>query len=64
MALFRGMRWPELKDALLETAKLSVMIFTIIWGVLIYVRFLGFADLPGPSRTGSPRSTVSPMLTW
>ena len=46
MALWRGMRWPELKDALLETAKLSVMIFTIIWGVLIYVRFLGFAELP------------------
>ena len=47
MAVYRGMRWPELKAALLETAKLSVMIFTIIWGVLIYVRFLGFADLPG-----------------
>jgi len=44
VALYRGMRWPELKDALLETAKLSVMIFTIIWGVLIYVRFLGVAD--------------------
>ena len=33
-------------EALIETAKLSVMIFTIIWGVQIYVRFLGFADLP------------------
>jgi tripartite ATP-independent transporter DctM subunit len=47
MALYRGMRWAQLKDALLETAKLTVMIFSIIWGVLIYVRFLGFADLPG-----------------
>ena len=47
MALWHGMRWPQFKDALLETAKLSAMIFTIIWGVLIYVRFLGFADLPG-----------------
>jgi len=46
MALWRGMRWTELKAALIETAKLSVMIFTIIWGVLVYVRFLGFADLP------------------
>ncbi|WP_425101336.1 TRAP transporter large permease [Tropicibacter sp. S64] len=46
MALVRGMRLPELKDALVETAKLSIMIFSIIWGVLIYVRFLGFADLP------------------
>ena len=47
IALMRKMRWRELKGALLETAKLTVMIFTIIWGVLIYVRFLGFADLPG-----------------
>ncbi|WP_417722956.1 TRAP transporter large permease [Salipiger sp.] len=47
MALLHGMRGPELKDALIETAKLSIMIFTIIWGVLVYVRFLGFADLPG-----------------
>ena len=46
IAVMNGMRWPALKAALLETAKLSVMIFTIIWGVLIYVRFLGFADLP------------------
>lgn len=46
MALVRGMRLKELGDALVETAKLSIMIFTIIWGVLIYVRFLGFADLP------------------
>ena len=31
LALYQGMRWPQLKEALLETAKLSVMIFTIIW---------------------------------
>ncbi|RBI68965.1 TRAP transporter large permease [Roseovarius sp. TE539] len=62
MALYRGMRWPELKDALLETAKLSVMIFTIIWGVLIYVRFLGFADLPGAFADWITSLTVSPML--
>ena len=36
----------ELNDALLETAKLTVMIFAIIWGILIFVRFLGFAGLP------------------
>ncbi len=40
------MSWPELRGALLESAKLTVMIFTIIWGVLIFVRFLGFANLP------------------
>ena len=62
MALYRGMRWTELKDALLETAKLSVMIFTIIWGVLIYVRFLGFADLPGAFSDWITSLTMSPML--
>ena len=62
MALYRGMRWPALKDALIETAKLTVMIFTIIWGVLIYVRFLGFADLPGAFSDWITSLTVSPML--
>ena len=62
MALYRGMRWPQLKEALLETAKLSVMIFTIIWGVLIYVRFLGFADLPGAFSDWITSLTMSPML--
>ena len=62
MALYRGMRWGELKDALLETAKLSVMIFTIIWGVLIYVRFLGFADLPGAFSDWLTSLSMSPML--
>ena len=62
MALYRGMRWPELKAALLETAKLTVMIFTIIWGVLIYVRFLGFADLPGAFSDWIASLEMSPML--
>ena len=62
MALFRGMRWAQLKDALLETAKLSVMIFTIIWGVLIYVRFLGFAELPAAFADWITSLTMSPML--
>jgi len=46
LALLQGMRWKGLQDALLESAKLTVMIFSIIWGVLIFVRFLGFAGLP------------------
>ncbi len=62
MALYKGMRWPQLKDALLETAKLSVMIFSIIWGVLIYVRFLGFADLPGAFSDWITSLEMSPML--
>ena len=46
LALFHGMRWKSLREALLESAKLTVMIFSIIWGVLMFVRFLGFAGLP------------------
>lgn len=63
MAAYKGMRWAEFKDALLETAKLSVMIFTIIWGVLIYVRFLGFADLPGFFADWITSLDQNPMLT-
>ena len=62
MALYKGMRWPELKSALIETAKLSVMIFSIIWGVLIYVRFLGFADLPGVFSDWITSLEMAPML--
>jgi len=62
MALYRGMRWGELKSALLETAKLAVMIFTIIWGVLIYVRFLGFADLPGAFSDWITSLQMPPLL--
>ena len=46
LAFIHGMRTKELKDALFETAKLTVMIFSIIWGVLVFVRFLGFSGLP------------------
>ena len=62
MALYRGMRWPALKSALIDTAKLTVMIFTIIWGVLIYVRFLGFAKLPDAFADWITGLEMSPML--
>ncbi|MBC6441699.1 MAG: TRAP transporter large permease [Rhodobacteraceae bacterium] len=62
MAMMRGMRWLQLKEALIDTARLTVMIFTIIWGVLIYVRFLGFADLPGAFSDWITSLNVSPML--
>jgi tripartite ATP-independent transporter DctM subunit len=41
-----GMSWGQFRGAMLDAAKLTVMIFTIIWGVLIFVRFLGYANLP------------------
>jgi len=63
MAVWKGMRWGQLREALIETAKLAVMIFTIIWGVLIYVRFLGFADLPGAFATWISSLDQPPILT-
>lgn len=62
IAVMKGMRWGQLKEALIESAKLSVMIFTIIWGVLIYVRFLGFADLPTAFADWITSLEYSPML--
>ena len=47
MALWRRqMSRRNFYDALMETAKLTVMIFTIIFSLLIFVRFLGYAKLP------------------
>ena len=45
-ALKNGINRGELRQCLLDSAKLTVMIFTVIWGVLIFVRFLGFSGLP------------------
>ncbi len=45
-AMLNRMKLSQLNDALLETAKLTVMIFAIIWGILIFVRFLGYAGVP------------------
>ena len=62
-ALYKGMSKNDLKSSLMETAKLTVMIFTIIWGVLLYVRFLGFADLPSAFSDWITSLDQSPMLT-
>ena len=56
LAGFLGLVW-------IFSAKLTVMIFTIIWGVLLYVRFLGFADLPSAFSDWITSLDQSPMLT-
>jgi len=63
VAILKGMKWSQLKSALLETAKLSAMIFAIIWGVLIYVRFLGFAQLPKAFSAFISSLDQPPMMT-
>jgi len=62
MALWQGMKWQNLRSALMEAAKLTVMIFTMIEGVLIYVRFLGFAQLPDVFATWISGLEYSPYV--
>ncbi|MEP2533239.1 TRAP transporter large permease [Shimia sp.] len=47
LALIRGTPVKSIKNSLMESAKLTVMIFSLIWGVLVFVRFLGFSGIPG-----------------
>ena len=52
----------RLKDAMTETAKLTVMIFTLIWGVFLFVRFLGFAGLPNEFANWVVGLDLPPLL--
>ena len=62
IALIRGMKFTTFKNALFETAKLTAMIFSIIWGVLIFVRFLGFAGLPDAFASFVSTLDMPPVL--
>lgn len=62
IALFRGTRAATIKSALMESAKLTVMIFSLIWGVLIFVRFLGFSGLPEAFTSWIIGLDTSPMI--
>lgn len=46
VAFIQGMRIAGLRDALMETARLTVMIFTLIWGIFIFVTFLNYSTVP------------------
>ena len=63
MALLRRMMsYRALLNSLIDTAKLSVMIFSIIWGVLIFVRFLAFAGISASFQAWILALGVSPYL--
>jgi tripartite ATP-independent transporter DctM subunit len=57
-----GMTFGDFKEAMLETGKLTVMIFTIIWGILIYVRFLGYTGLTTAFADWIVNLDVAPLL--
>lgn len=46
MALFKKIGLRDFHNGLLDTVRTTVMIFMVIWGVLIFVRFLAFTGLP------------------
>lgn len=46
MALRKRMALREFGNGLLETVQTTAMIFMVIWGVMIFVRFLAFTGLP------------------
>ena len=63
IALLRGgLGGRDLFDALMETAKLTVMIFSIIWGVIIFVRFLAFAGVPQVFASWLVALPVEPII--
>ena len=62
LALFRRTRLDTIMGALMESAKLTVMIFSLIWGVLIFVRFLGFSGLPEAFTNWILSLDASPMV--
>jgi len=62
IALLRGTSFRIIKNSLMEAAKLTVMIFSLIWGVLIFVRFLGFSGLPEAFTSWIVGLEMSPMI--
>lgn len=62
LAIARGTKLSAIKGSLMEAAKLTVMIFSLIWGVLIFVRFLGFSGLPRDFTEWIVGLPTDPML--
>ena len=62
IAILRGTSLHAIKGSLMESAKLTVMIFSMIWGVLIFVRFLGFSGLPEAFTSWIVQLDTSPTV--
>lgn len=62
LAIANRTAFAEFKLALIETAKLTVVIFTLVWSIMIFVLFLGFADLPNYIADWVNSLDLSPLL--
>ncbi|MYZ46578.1 TRAP transporter large permease [Propylenella binzhouense] len=51
-----------LRAAFMETAKLTVVVFTIVWSIMIFVLFLGYANLPAFISDWVKNLDVSPTV--
>jgi len=58
----RRLNWANFKESLLETGRVTVMIFAIIVGVLIFVRFLALTGLPSAIAEGVLAAPVHRMI--
>ena len=62
LAIENRTAFAEIKLALVETAKLTVVIFTLVWSIMIFVLFLGFADLPNYIADWVNGLNLSPIM--
>jgi tripartite ATP-independent transporter DctM subunit len=63
LALFmKKINWATLKESVLETGRVTVMIFAIVVGILIFVRFLALTGLPASIATAVVKAPVHPLV--
>ena len=62
LAISNRTAFKDYKLALVETAKLTVVVFTLIWSIMIFVLFLGFADLPNYIAKWVNGLNLSPLM--
>lgn len=61
-AVHRGLRWAELKDSLLETARTTGMIYLILLGAEMLKIFMSRAGVPQATAEWIGQSGMDPML--
>ncbi len=62
-ALARGaLDWRTLREVLVESARTSAMLFTIVIGASLFANFLNFTDLPGALREFVVQFDVHPIM--
>ena len=63
MALFsKKLNWGNFKSSLLETGRATVMIFSVIVGILIFIRFLALSGVPVALSKAALSFPVHPMV--